>query len=226
MNFTQIRTKNYLVKQLLLVIYVIFSITAHAAVTLRQVDDFQNNTLQNWSRGGVATQPTNVSTGGPAGIGDHFMRIVSDGSGNNGKMLAFNNSQWSGDFTILTSISVDLINLGANEVTMRLSFRDSTGSGGGGFLTDDNITLAPGSGWQTMIFDLSSLISVGTLVPASTFMTQVAQMRLIHAPQPFSLLGEEVVGNLGVDNIAAVPELAAAFLGSLGLLGLLKRRRS
>lgn len=203
----------------------LLSITSQAAVTLGQVDDFQTGTVHDWSRGAVAPQPANVSTGGPAGTDDQFMRVLSDGAGNHGKMLAFNNRQWSGDFTGTTSISMDLINLGAAELTMRLSFRDSTGAGGGGFLTEDRITLVPGAGWQTMVFDLSRLISVGTLVPVSSFMTHVAQMRIIHAPQPFSLLGEEVVGNLGVDNITAVPEASASVMLLLGMLVAAGRRK-
>ncbi|NQX01841.1 hypothetical protein HQ447_14390 [bacterium] len=195
-----------------------------SAVTIGQIDNFQSGTLQSWARG-AAPAPVSQTTGGPAGVGDRFIRITSDGSGSNGKMIVYNNSQWTGDFSGVPSISVDLNNLGTSELTMRLSFRDTGGGGGGGFITSDSITLTPGGGWQNMVFDLSDLVSIGTLVPQAAFMTNVAQMRILHAPAPSTLLGEEVVATLGVDNIAAVPEPTAALLGSLGVLALLRRRR-
>ncbi|MFN0130170.1 MAG: hypothetical protein ACKV19_26185 [Verrucomicrobiales bacterium] len=68
------------------------------------------------------------------------------------------------------------------------------------------IVLAPGSGWPTTAFDLSDLVSGGTVAPVFAFMTTVAQMRIIHSPQPLSVLGEAVVGSLGVDNITSVPD--------------------
>ena len=203
---------------------VITSPISFCAITIGQIDNFQSGTLQNWARGG-APPPTSEATGGPAGVGDQFIRITSDGSGSNGKMLVLNNFQWTGDLSGVPSIAVDLNNLGTSELTMRLSFRDTGGAGGGGFITSDSITLAPGGGWQNMVFDLSDLVSIGTLVPQAAFMTNVMQMRILHAPTPSTLLGEEVAATLGVDNIAAIPEPAAAFLGSLGVLALLRRRR-
>lgn len=212
-------------KIFVLTVFMISPTIGLSAVTINQIDDFQSGSLHNWARGNFAMQPLNISTGGPAGSGDAFMRIASDGNGSNGKMLVYNDSRWTGNFTGFSSITMDLINLGTTSLSMRLSFRDTAGMSTSGFITNDVISLLPGSGWQTMVFDLSDLIAIETSASAPTYMANIAQMRILHAPASTTVLGENVAGILGVDNIAAVPEPSAAVLGGLGLLVLLRRRR-
>jgi hypothetical protein len=70
-----------MMKRLLLIILVISKVSARSAVTLGQIDGVQAGTLDNWARGNFASPPLNVTGGRPAGSGDAFMRVTSDGGG-------------------------------------------------------------------------------------------------------------------------------------------------
>ena len=60
---------------------------AGRAVTLDQLDNFQDGTPMGWTNGGLAPTVTNISTGGPAGAGDRFIRVTADGNGAGGLWL-------------------------------------------------------------------------------------------------------------------------------------------
>src|SRR6266576_1378188 len=65
--------------------------SAAAVPTLNQVNDFQNGQASGWGNGGGAADPVVVSTGGPTGTGDRFLRVTATGSGNAGsRLVTFN----------------------------------------------------------------------------------------------------------------------------------------
>src|SRR5260221_386082 len=101
------------------------------AVTIGQIDTFQNGTTQNWTNGGVP-DPINVSTGGPAGSGDRFLEIQSGTFGGGSRLVAFNRNQWTGNFgsAKVSKIAVDLKNLGtaSTALPIRIALRSGTGS--------------------------------------------------------------------------------------------------
>ena len=73
-------------------------------VVAGQIDDFENGTVQSWSEGGgLSTSPNppvNISTGGPNGANDNFLRNVSSGGfGAGSRMVMFNQNQWTGNYT-------------------------------------------------------------------------------------------------------------------------------
>src|SRR5262245_29513766 len=74
------------------------------AIAPNQVDNFQDGTLQNWSGGSA---PTNISTGGPTGVGDRYLRI----SANSGLLGVFNRVQWSGNYVLA---AIDHVNMNLN----------------------------------------------------------------------------------------------------------------
>src|SRR5258706_2983860 len=81
------------------------------AVTLGQIDDFQDGSAQNWQTG--VGPVANVANGGPAGIGDHYMQTVSTGRfGSDSRLTVFNTSQWQGDYIDagITTLTMDLNN--------------------------------------------------------------------------------------------------------------------
>ena len=84
----------------LVVLAWVLVVCSASAVVVGQIDDFQDGTTANWSNGEIiGTVPvTNVPTGGPAGAGDHYIQLTSDGSGSGGKLTAFNRDQWLGDY--------------------------------------------------------------------------------------------------------------------------------
>src|SRR2546430_5799154 len=71
----------------------LITISNARAVTLGQIDNFEDGTVANWGNGGTM-QPMNISTGGPLGLNDNFMQITADGSGANGRLTVFNRTPW------------------------------------------------------------------------------------------------------------------------------------
>ena len=90
----------------------------------------------------IGTVPvTNISTGGPAGAGDHYIQLTADGSNSGGKLTAFNRDQWLGDYLAagVTAIEVDLLNQSAVTLSIRLAFKNGPGSSGvPGYLSQSN----------------------------------------------------------------------------------------
>jgi hypothetical protein len=201
------------------------------AIVIGQIDDFENGTLQDWGNGGEAGVPPvlNINTGGPAGAGDNFMQVTSDGSGVGQFLTVFNRSQWLGDYigAGVTAIEMDLRNLGSVSLTIRLGFKDAAGPGGVGYLSS-GFTLAAGSGWQHVVFLINpaTLTAIGGPDAFNTFFTSdLQEMRIINETGTSNLTGDAITGQLGVDNIHAVPEPSAAFLTVAGLLAFVVARR-
>lgn len=202
-----------------------------SAVEIDQIDNFQDGTTMNWSNGGIiGTIPVeNIPTGGPAGSGDAYIQLTADGSGPGGKLTAWNRDQWLGSYVGagVTAIQVDLLNQSAVTLSIRMAFKTGPGSNGvPGYLTQGMI-LPVGSGWQHFTISLlpSDLIPVGGPAPWPSFF--IGEVRFINEVGTTNLSGDNVVGQLGIDNIHAVPEPAVSVLASCGLLflvSLLKRR--
>ncbi|MEP6699126.1 MAG: PEP-CTERM sorting domain-containing protein [Verrucomicrobiota bacterium] len=194
-----------------------------SAVVIGQQDDFQNLSTSNWDNGEIigTTAPMVVPTGGPAGAGDAFLRITSDGSGSGGKLTVWNREQWLGNYIAagVTSIEVDLRNSSAVALTIRLAFKTGPGNAASGFLSLP-MNLAVGSGWQhfSISLDPANLIPVGNPGPWSTFF--IGEVRFIHAPGTGSLSGTPVIGQLDLDNIRAVPEPTAFALLAIGFVAI------
>ena len=106
---------------------------AAASVVAGQVDDYEDGTVQNWT-GSFVGQPTNVATGGPAGVGDNYLQVISTGGAGPGSKLAtFNdNGQWAGDYIAagVTSIQVDMRNFSASGADLEMRFLIPFGAGG------------------------------------------------------------------------------------------------
>jgi hypothetical protein len=130
---------------------------AHAAAVAQvvpgQIDTFQDGTVDNWVAGAQATAPTvNVSSGGPAGAGDAYLKMTSlGGFGASSKMIAFNISQWTGVYTGVTSISMDLNALGSTDLNVRMAFRDSSGDQ---YSIISAMPVPAAGGWLHAIFHL------------------------------------------------------------------------
>ena len=81
--------------------------------------------------------------------------------------------------------------------------------------------LPAGSGWTHASFSLDAAALIGS--PA-VVLAGVQQLRLFHGISA-SFPGEAIVATLGVDNVTAVPEPAAAWLLLPGLAALYSLRR-
>jgi len=206
------------------------SATAPAEVIVAQFDNFENGTTQGWDSGDNNPHPpVNVASGGPAGVGDNYLKITATGgSGAGSKLVASNTAQWTGDYQAagVTEITMDLENPGSSALQIRLVLEGS----GGAFVSRNSFSLPASSGWLPASF----LLGAGDLtggVDYDATLGHVTRLRLIHNPSasPFPSSIPPVVAQLGVDNITAVPEPATLLLlaiGGLCLLGHALRRRT
>ena len=181
------------------------------------IDDFEDGTTAGWHVGDPDSHPAppvNVPTGGPAGVDDAYLQLQAfGGTGPGSRLSVLNLSQWTGDFTNIAAIGMDVNNFGPNEVVLRLlfvNFPDAPGPP-----TDVAWTLAPvvvpsGSDWNMVGFSLdpSNLFApFGTVFGA---LSDVDELRIFHNPDPAfggpQVGAPPVVVTLGVDNIGVILE--------------------
>lgn len=225
------KTSKWLIATTLLAVNVIWFPVASALV-IGQADTFEDGTTQNWLVGILGTlhpaPPVNVPDGGPAGGGDNYLRLTSVGGQGAGSRLTVVNpaSQWAGDYTAagITRISMDLINLGETDLSIRLLLENPKA----GPPTDEAITsaffLPAGSGWTHIDFAIDPASLIELLGDVNTLLSDVTALRIFHSPND-AFPGPSVVAMLGVDNITAasvraVPEASALSLLLLGLVGI------
>ena len=215
------------------------------AISVGQLDDFEDGTLQDW-RMGIPSVTTNymknITDGGPAGVGDSYLEVTSDStvSAGGSRLTFFNRQQWTGDYTTagIIAIAMDLKNFSNTEVlNMRLAinggFGPNTSMTGGVFTSAASISLDSGSGWTRAVFSLlpGDLIPISGGVGGNTTgndvqatLANVLELRLLNSASP-DWSGLRTTATLGVDNIHAVPLPPALALFGSGLVVLLPRRR-
>ncbi len=199
--------------------------TPALCVVLGQVDDFQDGTLQGWQGG---ASPFNVSTGGPDGAGDRYLRLTTSTNGNLGTN---HTGHWTGDYMDeeIMSVNMHLNNLGATPLAMRLLVINPSGD-----YASTNATVLPAaSGWVSVEFILDSveMTQTGGFATLEEVLADVQILVLRHDPDPVGGPGDPnpVTGQLGIDNITALPEpgfLAGLSAGVAMLLALGRRRRA
>jgi hypothetical protein len=186
------------------------AVPAGAALIAGQVDTFEDGGLLAWQAGITnPNAPVNVSTGGPGGpggAGDNFLRLSSNGgSSAGGKLVAFNTNQWAGDYIDagVDAIRMEVNNQGPTSLTLRLIFVNNLGQTA---TTITGVNISAGSGWIPATFPLTpDNLTGGTLDPV---ISNVLELNLVHSPTVISARSSapNVVAQLGVDNITAVPE--------------------
>ncbi len=211
--------------------------TPAAAITLGQVDSFENGTTQNWFAGGgpfgavPPVPPQLVATGGPAGAGDGFLQLTAQGgNGPGSRLVAMNAVQWSGSYAGagIAAIAMDLINLGTSDLTIRLLLEDpALGPPLNIAVTTAAAVLPAGSGWTSVVLPLDAASLAALQGSPAALLGNVTLLRLIHSPGADG--PDPVAGMLGIDNITAlattVPEPLSLALLAPGLLGLAAARR-
>jgi len=187
--------------------------TPSRAVVLGQVDDFEDGTVMGWVEGGLSPNPpTNVSSGGPAGLGDNFLQDVSTGlAGAGGKMVMFNQSQWAGNYLAagVDRIDLHMRNFGATTLNMRIAIEGGVFSTKFGSTTA--VVLPAGGAWTLASFGLtaSDLTLISGADSLSTVLSGVGTLRVLSAAAGPAFNGDTIAGRLGVDNITAGGSAAA-----------------
>lgn len=209
--------------------------TSLEAATIGQVDNFEDGTTKNWvinllGMGSPPSPPTNVPTGGPAGMGDHFLRLTSTGVPNTAgsKLVAVQyQHQWTGNFIAagITAITMDVNNFGTTDLYLRVLFADPMDAppANEAFSTTP-IFLRAGSGWRSVIFPIGPSFLTADAGTAIAALSNSTEFRIFNgSPTLAGPIIPTVAGVLGVDNIAAsaVPEPATFVLVGVGLVTML-----
>jgi hypothetical protein len=194
------------------------------AISGSAFDNFEDGSVQAWISGAAnPSPPTNIATGGPAGAGDNYLLITSNGlSGPGSRLVGINASQWAGNYLTagVNGISMDLRNFGSTDLSMRLALY---GPGGLVSVTNNVVTLSSGGPWTRATFSLNPALLTGD---ALSVLAGVLDIRLFHGTTAI-FPGQVIGANLGVDNISAVPEPtpAALLLAGLVTVAWLRRRQ-
>jgi hypothetical protein len=206
-----------------------------AQITLGQIDTFETGTTLNWTDGHAGTGES-VQAGGPAGLSDHYLQVISAGGfGAGSKMTVFNRNQWVGNYITAGVNDIDLslfAPTGGTALSIRIAYKSATVNGAPGYVSTVPFALPADGAWHHTDFRLTAatMTAVGSPTAFDTFFSGPAEMRIISSVNP-SLDGDAIAATLGVDNIHAVfvpvPEpggMLAVVLAAAGVAGPLARR--
>jgi hypothetical protein len=195
--------------------FTIISLTyAQTRVTAGQIDDFEDDTVQGWIDGS-ATTPVNISSDGPAGGADSYLEDYATGfTGSGGRLIIFNESQWTGDFA---SEGIIAIRFNVRALTNDIDVRVAITGDGGKFSSSTFVTVTAGAGWTTVTIPIgaSDLTSVGDgsgSLGAPGFdvngtLGDVTHFRILSNPVA-SFIGEFINAEMHLDNIEALTTLS------------------
>lgn len=229
---------NGLYQRLVLSLLCVIYLPAVGAVSVGMVDDFQDGSTMNWTAGGFnptgpafpPNPPANVANGGPTGAGDNYLIVTGEGgAGPGSKLTTFNLAQWGGDYPAagITHITLQVNNFSVNPLNLRLELLDSTfGNRAVSTVSADVPAL---SGWIQVSFgvEFGDLTAVAGFGMVAATLADVLVLRIMHNPNALDASSApSFAGQVGFDNISAVPLPAAGWLLMSGLGGLLFRRRS
>ena len=175
------------------------------AIEAGQVDDFENGTTAGWTKGTASTNPpSNITTGGPSGMNDNFLRNESSGgTGADSRQVIFNNAQWTGSYSGagVVTIRLNVRNSGSTMLNLRIALS----SGATWFASSTARQVAASGGWQTAEFELndSQMTRVQGSATLASVLASVTQMRILSSSSP-SFRGDAMASTMDLDNIEAV----------------------
>lgn len=206
----------------LLLLAVLVAPLSATAVTLGQLDDFEDGTVQGWGAGAMhPAPPSNVATGGPSGADDSYLLLTSvGGTGAGSRLVVFNGVQWAGNYSGagVTGIAMDVNNFGPNPLQLRVILNAVSNFAGSTLA----IPLPSAGGWTSIFFPIAPEDLSAVFGSPADVLASVVELRLIHLPGGTP---EPIVASLGVDNIRAVPEPSTLALVALGMLALASTQR-
>lgn len=181
------------------------------AVSLGQVDDFEDGTLMDWAGGSVANgELSNNPDGGPLGAGDNFLEFKRSNPFHVGVK---NEDQWSGDYA---SLGIAALNMDLNHIsgTTPLGIRIVVFGPGGAFTSIDPTPISQGWNNYTFLLDSANMMFLdgssanwpggGTELLSDT-MEDVIILLIRNdpgpTPTPVGSHPPHITATLGVDNV-------------------------
>ena len=201
--------------------------TATFAVTVGQVDDFQDGTVMNWIEGGASPNPpVYVADQGPMGAGDGAMFDLSTGTlGPGGRAVILNRTQWGGDYlsagvTGITAYARASVN--SEPLSLRVGFESVSSR----YVSIDAVTIPNDDRWYPVSFEISAadLTQVGGAESYETVMASVDEFRLISSAGA-AWQGDVAFTEIYIDNVTAIPEPSGILLLVVAGVTLFARRR-
>ncbi len=197
-------------------------------------------TTNTFDTGREGWQPWTTNDVNGISLGNPYLKIAADGSGVFGKMITFNsNPEWTGNYSGagITGIRLDIANMSdSDDVHLRVALgnRASPQQSGGTWWLSKTATIIPlESEWTSVFLPFSEpdMRVVGNIMGESdndsfvdTF-NDIQNIRILSATVPFGAIGDEFVGDVGIDNVALVPEPSTMPLIGLGSLLIFYGRR-
>lgn len=193
--------------------------------------------------GAEGWQPWATSTIDGISPGNPYLNIAADGSGVYGKMVTFNQApEWTGDYygTGVTGLQLDIVNRSDLDVVyLRLALGNRASPqqpGGTWFVSKTAVVLPTLSSWTRVFLPIaeSEMVVVGNIMGESDresfadTLGNIKNIRILSAAIPVGATGDEFIGNVGIDNVALVPEPSTLPLIGIGagLLAFRQRRRN
>jgi hypothetical protein len=179
-----------------------------AAVTPGQIDDFEDGTRQNWRKGqtGATNTLTNITTGGPGGAGDNYLRSTSSGNpGSAGRAVFFNQAQWRGDYVAeaIAAIEVHVRNFGAAPLHLRVGIQGATPATK---CVSTTAVAVPNDGqWHVVSLGIQEgdLTRVDGAASIAAALADVDVVRILSLQAAPGWQGDLVASDMGIDNITA-----------------------
>ncbi len=201
------------------------------AVTLNQIDDFEDTSLQTagWRIGLSSLAIRNITTGGPDGTNDNFLQYTSSGGGGRGsRMVFFNQDQWQGNYVAagINAIRANIKNLhGSTPLKVRVALGDSSTSpgcgtsGGSWFISSNSLDLSASGDWLEVTFSLAEkdLTRISGNSSYTDTMSSVRELRILSQTSNAnpSVCGDSISGIIGLDNITAITQIPACSITAL-----------
>lgn len=192
--------------------------------------------------GNEGWQPNNwlTTTVNGQSPGNPYLKIAADGSGKLGKMITFNSeAEWTGDYYSagVSGIRMDISNMSDfDDLYLRVALGNRASPqqpGGTWFLSVAPIHIPASTPWISVFLPLaeSDLIRVGNIDGESdnesyqVVFSDIQAIRILSAATPLGATGDEFFGDVGIDNVALVPEPSTLPLVGLGSLIVFYGRR-
>ena len=179
------------------------------AITIDQVDDFQDNTNQNWGGGSFEV----VANAGPNGTGDFTLHVAAHGGqGGGGKLVIYNQgAQWDGNWTAagVAQIAMDVRNPNAFPLDMRVGIAGpggfSVGGTGDAHVSTNPISIPADDAWHSVVFPVlaADFTSLNEPSGINAALADVTHFRILHNPA-IEFIGAQLAGSFYVDNVRAL----------------------